>query len=113
MAHITGGGITEKVPRMLPGAVQARLERASWTRPAVFDWLAHHGRVDDAEMLRVFNCGIGMAIVVEPGEAERCTALLQEAGETVFTIGRIEEGPGTPAVEIIGTERAWAAEPRS
>ena len=102
MAHITGGGITENVPRMLPGAVQARLERASWTRPAVFDWLAHHGRVDDAEMLRVFNCGVGMAIVVAPEHAARAIALLTGAGEHAWRLGTIVGRPaGAPAAVVV------------
>ena len=113
LAHITGGGLIENLPRVLPPNTRARLDAGTWPLPPVLRWLKQAGRLGDHEMARTLNAGIGMAIVVEPGEAERCTALLQEAGETVFTIGRIEEGPGTPAVEIIGTERAWAAEPRS
>ena len=101
MAHITGGGLTENVPRMLPPGVQARLERGSWTRPPVFDWLAEHGRVDDAEMLRVFNCGIGMAVVVAPGHEARATRLLAAAGERVFRIGTIVPRPdGAPATVV-------------
>jgi phosphoribosylformylglycinamidine cyclo-ligase len=60
MAHITGGGLVENVPRVLPDGVQARLERSRWPQPAIFEWLQHAGNVADAEMLRVFNCGIGM-----------------------------------------------------
>ncbi len=69
MAHITGGGLVLNVPRMLPEGVQARLDRARWPRPAIFDWLQAQGRVDDDEMHRVFNCGLGMVLAVAPADA--------------------------------------------
>jgi phosphoribosylformylglycinamidine cyclo-ligase len=101
MAHITGGGLTENVPRMLPAGVQARLESARWTRSPVFDWLQEHGRVDAAEMLRVFNCGIGMAVVVAPEHEARATRLLAAAGEQVTRIGTITTRPdGAPATVV-------------
>ena len=101
MAHITGGGITENVPRMLPDGVQARLERDSWQRPAVFDWLQAQGGVDAAEMLRVFNCGIGMALVVAPEHEARALRLLAAAGEKVARIGTIVPRPdGAPAAVV-------------
>jgi len=101
MAHITGGGLTENVPRMLPDGVQARLERGSWKRAPVFDWLAREGRVDEAEMLRVFNCGIGMAVVVAPEHEARATRLLAAAGEHVSRIGTIVPRPdGAPATVV-------------
>jgi phosphoribosylformylglycinamidine cyclo-ligase len=89
MAHITGGGLLENVHRMFPDALAARIERARWPRPAIFDWLQRAGNVADAEMHRVFNCGIGMVVVVAAAEAERTTALLAQAGETVFSIGTV------------------------
>jgi len=102
MAHITGGGLLENVHRMFPEAVAARIEHASWTRPAVFDWLQRSGNVADAEMHRVFNCGIGMVVVVAAADAERARALLTEAGETVHVIGavvpRVAGAPGTVVV---------------
>ncbi len=101
MAHITGGGITGNVPRMLPDGVQARLERASWTRPPIFDWLARHGRVDEAEMLRVFNCGVGMAIVVAPAHEARALSMLAAAGERAWRLGTIVHRPeGAPAAVV-------------
>ncbi|HVJ73462.1 MAG TPA: phosphoribosylformylglycinamidine cyclo-ligase [Casimicrobiaceae bacterium] len=101
MAHITGGGLTENVPRMLPAGAQARLERASWRRPEVFDWLATHGRVDDAEMLRVFNCGVGMALVVAPAHEARALRLLAAAGEQAWRIGTIvPRDDGAPATVV-------------
>ncbi len=97
-AHITGGGLPGNLPRALPPGVRAVLDGASWPRPPVMDWLARTGSVPADEMLRVFNCGIGMALVVEDGAA--ATALLQDAGETVFTIGRTEAADGPAAVVI-------------
>ena len=86
---------------MLPPGVQARIERGSWTRPPVFDWLAEHGRVDEAEMLRVFNCGVGMAVVVAPAHEARAMRLLAAAGERVWRIGTITPRPdGAPAAVV-------------
>jgi phosphoribosylformylglycinamidine cyclo-ligase len=89
MAHITGGGLVENVPRVLPAGLQARLDRARWPRPPIFDWLQQGGRVADAEMHRVFNCGIGMIVVVAPAHAERAKLLLAASGEAVHRIGAI------------------------
>jgi phosphoribosylformylglycinamidine cyclo-ligase len=101
MAHITGGGLVENVPRMLPDGLQARLSRDAWTRPAIFDWLQQHGNVADAEMHRVFNCGIGMAVVVAAEHAERAVRLLDAAGERVTRIGTIVAQPaGEPATVV-------------
>jgi hypothetical protein len=88
MAHITGGGLVENVPRMLPEGVQARLDRLAWRRPAIFDWLQRQGNVTDAEMHRVFNCGIGMAIVVARDDVARALSALGAAGERVTIGGR-------------------------
>ncbi len=102
MAHITGGGLVENVPRMLPAGLQARLARAAWPRPAIFDWLQRQGNVADAEMHRVFNCGIGMAIVVAAGDAQRAVRLLEAAGERTFTIGEIVAQPaGEPPTVVV------------
>jgi len=102
MAHITGGGLVENVPRMLPEGLQARLNRAQWPRPAIFDWLQREGNVADLEMHRVFNCGIGMAVVVAAGEAERACVELEAAGERAYRIGTIAPRPaGEPAAVIV------------
>jgi phosphoribosylformylglycinamidine cyclo-ligase len=102
MAHITGGGLVENTHRMFPDPLAARLERARWPRPAIFEWLQRAGNVADAEMHRVFNCGIGMIVVVAATEAERAAELLAEAGETVYRIGsvvpRASGAPGTVVV---------------
>ncbi|WP_158742490.1 phosphoribosylformylglycinamidine cyclo-ligase [Acidisphaera sp. L21] len=97
-AHITGGGLVGNLPRALPNGTMAVLDRGSWPRPAVMDWLAERGAVADDEMLRVFNCGIGMALIVE--DSLSATALLEEHGETVFAIGAIEASTGAPSVKI-------------
>ncbi len=90
MAHITGGGLVENVPRVLPDAVTAVLEQAAWPLPPLFQWLQKEGNVADAEMHRVFNCGIGMIVVVAAADADKAQALLAAEGETVYRIGRIE-----------------------
>jgi phosphoribosylformylglycinamidine cyclo-ligase len=89
MAHITGGGLTENIPRVLPEDVTAELQRNSWDMPPLFGWLQQQGNVDDDEMLRTFNCGIGMAVVVSAADAERASSLLQAEGEQVWRIGAI------------------------
>jgi phosphoribosylformylglycinamidine cyclo-ligase len=102
MAHITGGGLVENVPRMLGDDLQARLERARWRRPPVFDWLQAQGSVRDDEMHRVLNCGIGMVVCVAPGDAERALALLRAAGEEALLIGTIAARPaGAPGAVIV------------
>ncbi len=90
LAHITGGGIVENVPRMLPAGLAARIERAAWRLPPLFEWLREQGGIEDAELYRVFNCGIGMAAVVAPANAARAVKALTAAGETAWRIGRIE-----------------------
>jgi phosphoribosylformylglycinamidine cyclo-ligase len=101
MAHITGGGLIENTHRMFPEGLAARIDRASWTRPAIFDWLQQQGHVEDAEMHRVFNCGIGMILVVAPGDAERAQAHLAGAGETVHRIGAVvPRATGMPATVV-------------
>ena len=89
-AHITGGGLPGNVPRMLPPGTVARIDAAGWTLPPVFAWLARAGGVPPDEMLRVFNCGLGMVLAVN--DARGAQALLEEQGETVFHIGVIETG---------------------
>ncbi len=99
LAHITGGGLDENLPRVLPKELAAQLDGKSWDRPAVFHWLAEAGGIEESEMTRTFNCGIGMAVVVAADQAEALTALLRRAGETVYTIGQIvRRGDGAPVV---------------
>ena len=89
MAHITGGGLVENVPRVLPAACRADMRADAWPMPPLFDWLRHHGQIADAEMHRVFNCGIGMVLVVAPGDADRAIARLEAGGETAWRIGEV------------------------
>jgi len=90
MAHITGGGLTENVPRVLPENVTAVIEKNSWTLPPLFQWLQKEGNVADAEMHRVFNCGIGMVVIVAAADAAKAAEFLKAQGETVYTLGKIE-----------------------
>ena len=90
LVHITGGGLTENVPRVLPAHLQARIETGSWPRPVLFDWLQREGAIEPDEMLRVFNCGIGMVIVVAPDRADEALRALAGSGESAQLIGRIE-----------------------
>ncbi len=89
LAHITGGGLLENVPRVLPPQLAAALERRAWPRPQVFDWLQRHGRVDEREMHRVFNCGIGMVAVVAEADAAAARESFLAQGEACWPIGRI------------------------
>ena len=101
MAHITGGGLLENTHRMFPEGLAAHLDGTAWTRPAIFSWLQAQGRVAEAEMHRVFNCGIGMVVVVAAADAPRAKALLAAAGETVSTIGSVvPRGAGAPATVV-------------
>jgi phosphoribosylformylglycinamidine cyclo-ligase len=94
MAHITGGGLLENIPRILSEGVSAVLQKDTWPRPKLFDWLQREGAVVESEMHRVFNCGIGIAIVVAPQDEARALSLLRDAGETAYRIGRIEARAG-------------------
>lgn len=93
MAHITGGGLIENVPRVLPENTQAVIHADSWTRPAVFDWLQQAGNIDSHEMHRVFNNGIGMVVIVDAADADRAMAAFEAEGEKVFRLGEIVERP--------------------
>jgi len=95
LAHITGGGLVENLPRVLPTGLGVAL-RSDWPRPTVFDWLAEAGDVAADEMFKTFNCGIGMAVVAAPQDAEAITARLAAAGETVHRIGEIAEATDWP-----------------
>jgi phosphoribosylformylglycinamidine cyclo-ligase len=102
LAHITGGGITENVPRVLQKNLLAKIEKSAWPRPEVFSWLQREGKVAEDEMHRVFNCGIGMVIVVAAADAQLAADGLRAAGETVYEIGKIEKsGNIEPAAIII------------
>jgi len=101
MVHITGGGLVENVPRVLQKNLTAVLHRDEWTMPPLFAWLQQHGGVADAEMHRVFNCGIGMAVIVSQGNAGAAMAQLKAAGESVTRIGEIRERQGDEAQTLV------------
>lgn len=94
LAHITGGGITENLPRVLPDGLGAEVDLSSWSLPGVFAWLAQEGGIETSELLKTFNAGIGMVLVVDPDRVEDLTSCLQDAGETVFRIGQVSAGEG-------------------
>lgn len=90
LAHITGGGLLENIPRVLPEQVSAVLETSQWQRPAIFDWLQQQGNIADTEMYRTFNCGIGMVVCVAAADVEKAMTILREQGETVWQIGEVQ-----------------------
>lgn len=94
LAHITGGGISENVPRILSTSVHAEIDTGSWQQAAVFDWLQASGRIETTEMRRTFNCGVGMVIVVDTADAARTVSALNAAGEKAWKIGTVESGGG-------------------
>jgi len=110
LAHITGGGLTENIPRVLPRGTIARIDAGAWTVPPVFGWLAKTGNVAREEMARTFNCGIGMVMVCEPSRVFALSHLLSAEGETVREIGQIVAAPtadAEPHVELVNWPPAW------
>ncbi len=89
-AHITGGGLTENLPRVLPEHTAAQIDLSSWQRPAIFDWIQQNGNIEEQEMLRTFNCGIGMVVCISADDKAQTIEILQQQGETVSVIGQIE-----------------------
>ncbi len=98
LAHITGGGLTANLPRVLPANCSASIDLSSWPRPEIFRYLQQWGQLSQEELLKTFNCGIGMALVVAAGSADRAGELLNEMGETAYVIGHIETGAGAARV---------------
>ncbi|HXC22795.1 MAG TPA: phosphoribosylformylglycinamidine cyclo-ligase [Steroidobacteraceae bacterium] len=92
VSHITGGGLVDNIPRVLPDGLEVVLNRGSWRREAVFDWLQREGKVADAEMYRVFNCGIGMTVQVSASDADRAVSVLSAAGQEALIIGEVRAG---------------------
>ncbi|MGH6930775.1 MAG: AIR synthase-related protein, partial [Dongiaceae bacterium] len=108
LAHITGGGLLENVPRVLPADLTASFDASRWPFPPVFRWLAATGGVADAEMARVFNCGLGMIAVVAAEDAAEIESLLAAAGEQVYRVGRIVARQAEmPGCALDGMESAW------
>ena len=100
ISHITGGGLTDNLPRILPPGLAAQIDTGSWQWPALFDWLQETGAVDAAEMRRTFNCGIGMVVAVPATDAERALALLRAAGETAWVVGAVAHAPSRTPVTL-------------
>jgi phosphoribosylformylglycinamidine cyclo-ligase len=99
LAHITGGGLTDNIPRVLRDGLEVVLQRRRWPRTAIFDWLAHTGAIDDAEMHRTFNCGIGMIAVVPADRAQQAVQLLAQHGEQAMLIGEVRRGTRGVVIE--------------
>ena len=102
LAHITGGGITENLPRVLPPGTEAHVDMGSWRRPVVFDWLQTQGGIAEAEMRRTFNCGLGMVVCVAPEDLDQALRLLREGGEEPWRLGEIRATDGQPRVVYAG-----------
>ena len=102
MAHITGGGLTENIPRVLPENCVAQIDAAAWQMPKLFRWLQQAGNVDTQEMYRTFNCGIGFAVIVPAGEADAVRKFLEEQGETVYRLGAIRARVGSEHQTQVG-----------
>ncbi len=107
LAHITGGGLSENVPRVLPDNVAARIDLGAFTAPGVFGWLAKAGHLSDVEMLKTFNCGLGMVVVAAKAQADGVLAALRAAGEAPLIVGEIT-APGGVRSDAKGKGEAWA-----
>jgi len=107
LAHITGGGLTDNIPRILPDGLGVNLDGTSWTISSLFKWLSNKGGVSPDEMARTFNCGIGMVAIVAPENSEVAKKQLTDAGETVFKIGNVISDDGDARVKIENWEAAW------
>ena len=101
MAHITGGGLTENIPRVLPAGLTAEIKQGSWNMPPLFSWLQAQGNVTDNEMHRTFNCGIGMVVIMSAQNAEAAKSLLAAEGEQVWTIGHIRPQQAGEAATVV------------
>lgn len=100
LCHITGGGLPENLPRVLPDNCTAVIDEHSWQLPAVFQWLQSHGNVGKSEMYRTLNCGVGMVLCIPAVQESSCIELLNTAGETAWKLGQIESGQGQPSVSF-------------
>lgn len=106
LAHITGGGLLENIPRVLPEGCHARIDADRWELPALFAWLQAGGGIEPEELARTFNCGIGMVAIVAPDDAETVTSALEAAGEKVHRIGQVEQGQRGCTVR--GSDETWS-----
>ncbi len=109
LSHITGGGFLENIPRVLPHDTIAEIDASAWSLPPVFTWLMEQGGMENAEMARTFNCGVGMVVVVSADHVAEAKAILEEQGEIVYEIGSIKKGAGKPKCKVRGTAGIWGA----
>lgn len=108
LSHITGGGLLENIPRVLPDDLSAEIDATTWELPPVFSWLQDGGKIAVNEMARTFNCGIGMVVIVSAAKADEVSTILTNNGETVFKIGKIiKRTKGASGTIIKGAEKAW------
>ena len=107
MAHITGGGLLENIPRVLPAGAHAEVDADGWDQPGLMAFLQAQGNIEPVEMARTFNCGVGMVLAVDPANAEIVRTRLEEAGETVLAVGRIVEGD--KGCTVRGSQGTWSA----
>jgi phosphoribosylaminoimidazole (AIR) synthetase len=107
LAHITGGGLLENIPRVLPEGLRATVDADAWEQPRLMAFLQAQGAIEPEEMARTFNCGVGMVAAVRAGEVAEVRAVLEAAGETVFKIGSIAEG--SRGCTVKGSQGTWSA----
>ena len=98
ISHITGGGLLENIPRVLPNNLAARLDTSSWTIPKIFKWLQDEGNIDSKEMFRVLNCGIGMVVVIPNDSSQAALDCLKDSGENAWLIGEITNSTGNQVI---------------
>ena len=99
MAHITGGGLGGNVSRIMPQGLQAQIDSTAWQRPEIFDWIQTHGNIEESEMLKTFNCGIGMVVIVARDDVANTQNILEKTGENVTVIGEVGHGPHGAIIE--------------
>lgn len=107
MAHITGGGLLENIPRVLPEGIGVKIDGKSWQAPPVFKWMAQVGNIDAQEMARTFNCGIGFVVITSAEHADAISKILSDAGEKVFRIGEVEKNASAHRVTLNNTDKVW------
>ena len=110
LSHITGGGFLENIPRILPRGMAAHIDTGTWQLPGVFSWLQQQGNIQTKEMARTFNCGIGMVAIVAEADEREAAKILQDEGETVIRIGRIEASDGLALCRVSGKAGTWGSE---
>lgn len=103
LSHITGGGLIENLPRVIPDNTQVVIDTHSWTRPRIFEWLQNEGNIEAQEMYRIFNCGVGMVICVSEKDKDKAINSLESSGETAWEIGKVESRQqGSEIVHFLG-----------